>query len=442
MRRQIGWLTAATTSAVVLAFVIPLCLLVRTLAEDRALANADQEARNVAILVSGLHSDPRLARLVRRLDERSPEASTSLLMSDGRVLGTADPQMAADPAVVRAGQGEAFTTVDAAGARILIPVLTEAGTLVIRTTVEAADLHRGVARAWAGIISLGAALLVAALLVSVRLAGRISTPVTDLASVAHRLREGHLEARAEPSGPPETVELGVALNRLAERIVELLAAERAAVGDLAHRLRTPVTALRLDVDSVRDPVVTARLQEHIAQLQRTVDAIVKDARRPVRTAMAASCDAVRVVRERAAFWSALAEDQDRAVDLDVPAGSLPVAVDETDLRDVLDIVVDNVFAHTSEGVPLAIRLASLGDTATLSVRDEGGGFDVHHDGADGAGGAGGAGERVGFTGLGLQIMRRAVAGFGGEVEVRSTPGQGTEVLVHLPRDRSGGGPAG
>ncbi len=430
MRRQIGWLTAATTSAVVLAFVIPLCLLVRTLAEDRALANADQEARNVAILVSGLHSDPKLARLVSRVDERSPEASTSLLMSDGRVLGAADPQMAADPAVVRAEQGEAFTTVDDTGARILVPVLTEAGTLVIRTTVDAAELHRGVARAWAGIISLGAALLVAALLVAVRLAGRISTPVTDLATVAHRLREGDLDARAEPAGPPETVELGVALNRLAERVVELLATERAAVGDLAHRLRTPVTALRLDVEAVRDPAVTARLQEHIAHLQRTVDAIVKDARRPVRTTMASWCDAARVVRERATFWSALAEDQDRDLDLEVEDGTVPVAVDEADLRDVLDIVVDNVFAHTPDGVPLAILLTVDGAGATLTVRDEGPGFDERH------GAAHDAGERIGSTGLGLQIMRRAVAGFGGDVHVRSVPGQGTEVQVHLPRGRS------
>jgi signal transduction histidine kinase len=433
MRRQIGWLTAATTSAVVLAFVIPLCLLVRTLAEDRALANADQEARNVAILVSGLHSDARLARLVRRVDQRSPEASTSLLMSDGRVLGTADPQMAADPDVVRARTGEAFTTVDDAGARILIPVLTEAGTLVIRTTVDAEDLHRGVARAWTGIISLGAVLLVAALLVAVRLAGRISTPVTDLAVVAHRLREGDLDARAAPAGPPETVELGVALNRLAERVVELLAAERAAVGDLAHRLRTPVTALRLDVESARDPALTARLQEHLGHLQRTVDAIVKDARRPVRTAMTSTCDAARVVRERVTFWSALAEDQDRALDLQIPLTGLPVAVDETDLSDVFDILVDNVFAHTPEGVPLAIHLEADGPTAVLTVRDEGPGFDERHGGTPRAEG------RIGSTGLGLQILRRAVAGFGGDVEVRSAPDHGTEVQLRLPRDVRGTG---
>ncbi len=61
MRRRIGLLVAATTSAVVLAFVVPLCLLVRNMAEDRAMADADQEARNIAILVSSLHGDPTLS---------------------------------------------------------------------------------------------------------------------------------------------------------------------------------------------------------------------------------------------------------------------------------------------------------------------------------------------------------------------------------------------
>ena len=52
MRRRISLLVAATTSAVVVAFVIPLCLLVRTAAEDRAMAAADQEARTVAMVVA------------------------------------------------------------------------------------------------------------------------------------------------------------------------------------------------------------------------------------------------------------------------------------------------------------------------------------------------------------------------------------------------------
>jgi signal transduction histidine kinase len=425
MRRQIGLLTAATTSAVVLAFVIPLCLLVRTLAEDRALANADQEARNVAILVSGLHADPALARLVAQVDARSESARTSVLMADGRTLGTPDARLSTDPAVVRAGNGEAFTTVDDSGAQILVPVVTEDGTSVIRTSVSSAALHQGVARAWASIIGLGAALLLAALFVAARLGRRISTPVTDLAGVAHRLREGDLDARADPAGPSETIELGVALNRLAERNTELLAAERAAVGDLAHRLRTPVTALRLDVEAVRDPQLTARLQEHVEHLQRTVDAIVKDARRPVRATMASTCDATRVVRGRVSFWSALAEDQGRDLTVELPEGRCDVAVDAVDLCDVVDILVDNIFAHTPEGTGFRIALAGDpgdGGVARLTVQDFGPGVAATPD----------QGQRLGSSGLGQQIVRRAVSGFGGDVTFESTPGRGVRVVVVLP----------
>lgn len=176
MRRQIGLLTAATTSAVVLAFVIPLCLLVHTLAEDRALANADQEARNVAILVSDPALD-RAGRPGRRAVGIGPHQR-----ADGGRHDPRQPGRAAEPGppVVRAGNGEAFTTVDDSGAQILVPVVTEDGTSVIRTTVSSGTMHPGVARAWASIIGPGAVLLLAAVLVAARLGRRISTPVTDL----------------------------------------------------------------------------------------------------------------------------------------------------------------------------------------------------------------------------------------------------------------------
>ena len=76
MRRRISWLVVVTTSTVVVSFVIPLCLLVRTLAEDRAMAAADQEARSVAILVAGAPDDPRqLARVrVRHRPSRCDDA--------------------------------------------------------------------------------------------------------------------------------------------------------------------------------------------------------------------------------------------------------------------------------------------------------------------------------------------------------------------------------
>ncbi len=434
MRLRIFWLTAATTSAVVLSFVVPLCLLVRTIAEDRALADAGQESRNVALLVSGLGTDPQLSRLVGAVDQRS-SAATSVLAPDGRLLGGATSplerggQARAD--LRRARDGEAFTERDADGARVLVPVVTRDGTFVVRTFVPQAVLHRGVTRAWLSIGALGLALLVVALAVATWLGRRVGRPVTELAGVAHRLREGDLDARAVPRGGRETVELGVALNRLAERVRELLQAERAAVGDLSHRLRTPVTALRLDADAVRDPELAERLLTHVGQLQRTIDAVVQDARRPVRESMGSWCDATAVVRERVLFWSALAEDQQRELTVRLALAPRPVALAVAELRDIVDVLVDNVFAHTPEGTGFAITMDDRGTVTTISVVDEGPG--VPADGAPGDTAARSEPDRVGFTGLGLQIVRRTLGAVGGELQLTGGPGRGLGVHLLLPR---------
>jgi signal transduction histidine kinase len=422
MRRRIGLLVAATTSAIVLAFVIPLCLLVRNMAADRAMADADQEARNIAILVSSLHGDPTLGDVVAAVDQRSP-ATTTVVLADGTTLGSGSVN--ADDADVVAGRtGSAFTRALADGRRTVVPVVTANGTDVVVTDVTGAQLRHGVLGAWAAIIGLGVLLLAMASVVAVQLGRRVSTPVTRVAQVADRLREGELGARAVPEGPPETKALAEALNRLAERITELLVAERATVGDLSHRLRTPVTALRIDVEGVEDAALAERLRVHVGNLQRSIDAIVKEARRPVRHEMSSRCDAVAVVRERVRFWAPLAEDQGRPLEVDLPAVPAPVPLDEVDLRDVIDVLVDNVFAHTPEGTPFRVVVRREGDVESRSVRI------VVADQGPGPGPRPRPGP--GHTGLGLEIVRRTVEPAGGDVEIGAAPEGGTVVGVRLP----------
>lgn len=423
MRRRISLLVGATTSAVILAFVIPLCVLVRSMAQDHAMAVADQEARSVALLVSSLGDNERLPGLVAAVNDRS-RSLTSVLLANNRVLGVPDPAMTRDPQVVHArSQAAAFTRVDAGGGHVLVPVASTDGVSVVRTTVPSAVLRDGVARAWLAIGSLGLLMLVAAVVTADLIGRRISTPITRVAEVADRIREGDLGAHAEPSGPHETVALAEALNRLSSRTVELLAAERAAVGDLSHRLRTPVTALRLDVESVAEPEVAERLRTHVGRLQRTIDAIVNDARRPVRTDATARCDVVDVVRERLAFWGPLAEEQGRSLEQRLPAPPVRIHAHATDLRDVIDILIDNVFAHTPDGVGITVTVEVADDTATLEVRDEGPGFDAATQHAG----------REGTSGLGLDLVRRTAQGLGGALEVATGPA-GTRVTVRLPRE--------
>ena len=127
--------------------------------------------------------------------------------------------------------------------------------LVARTEIGT-RLHRGVDRGLADRRGARPAAARGRVVVADRLARRIASPLRELAA---RRRPHAAKARSsEPcrrTGPPEVVAVAAALNRLAARVRQLLASERDAVADLSHRLRTPVTALRLDTEFVDDPDV-------------------------------------------------------------------------------------------------------------------------------------------------------------------------------------------
>ena len=86
MRRRISWLVLATTSTIVVSFVVPLCLLVRTLAEDRAMASADQEAGNVAALVAGRLDVANLTDFVETLNSGG-DVQVTVYTADRQVIG-------------------------------------------------------------------------------------------------------------------------------------------------------------------------------------------------------------------------------------------------------------------------------------------------------------------------------------------------------------------
>ena len=432
MRRRISALVAATTSAVILAFLIPTGMLVSTLARDRAVAGASQEAQEVATLLAGVKDVGQLTDLVGLVDDRSSRA-TSVLLAEGKLIGTEPPGSTESKAgaVSRARAGEAFTLLTDEGAQVVVPVVTGSGTAVVRTAVSRADLRQGVTAAWLTLVGLGVALMVLAVVAADRLGRRVSAPVSELAAVAHRLRAGDLDARAVLRGPVETVELGAALNRLAERIGELLTAEREAAADLSHRLRTPVTALRLDMEAVNDPGLANRLRDHVGHLERTVDAIVKDARRPIRHTVGSSsgagqsCDAATVVRDRVAFWSALAMDQGRELTVSIPSAAIPTLIDATDLEDVVDALVDNVFAHTPDGTAFAVSLATRDPRVVrLEVADTGPGTADSQVATRGH-------STAHSTGLGLDIVRRVAIAAGGDLVVAKSPSGGMLAVVTL-----------
>ncbi|MCW3815513.1 HAMP domain-containing histidine kinase [Micromonospora sp. DR5-3] len=420
MRGRLALLVAAVSVLVLTAFLVPLALLLRTVAADRATVRATADAQRLAAVVGT--ADPDTIRLTVEQFAADSGRSFSVFLPDGTVLGT---PVARTPAVALAARGQSLTAESADGREVVIAVQGRPdGTGVIRTVVPRSELTAGVARAWLVLALLGVLLVLVGLIVADRLARTLVRPIGELSAVSHRLANAELDARVTPAGPPELREVAGALNHLAGRIQVLLREEREQVADLSHRLRTPLTALRLEAESLRDPDDAARLTAAVDGLERAVTGLIRQARwRRSASDGPAGCDAAAVVGERVAFWSVLAEDTGRTVTLDLAPGPLPVGVPEDELAAAVDALLGNVFAHTPDGTPFTVRLVPDAGQVALTVADSGPGLP--------SGTVRRGASHAGSTGLGLDIADRAARASGGRLELHSAVGGGALVLLRL-----------
>jgi signal transduction histidine kinase len=428
VRAQLNALVAATITLVLLAFLVPLGLVLRRSAEDRADAAATVRAQSTATLVAFGQDPP---------DMTLPgQPVVTVFYADGRVAGPPAPRT---PSIDLASHGHSFSAVSDNGIEVLVPVQgLPGGTAVVRAYVSDAIRHAGVTRTWLVLGGLGAVLLLVGVMLADRLGRRLVGSVADLAATADRLATGDLTARVRPSSSPELRRVGQELNRLAGRIQGLLAAAREDVADLAHRLRTPVTALRLDVDSVRDLDDRTRLSADVDSLNRLVDEVIRTARRPVREGAGAPTDLVAVVIERIAFWRALAEDTGRSMQAHTAPGPLWVRASHDDLTAAVDALLGNVFSHTPDDAAVLVEVATRrGGGVRLTVEDAGPGLGpATHLAATRGVSAGGS------TGLGLDIARRTAEAAGGSMRLGDsmTLGGAQVDLYFADPDVEAGGP--
>jgi signal transduction histidine kinase len=431
MRFRVILLMVATSSLVLVSFLVPLALVLRTFAANRAVSTATNQAQSLAPLATLDTGSLQLA--VTRMNAGSVSPVT-VFLPGGRELGQPAPRSAS--VKLAAVEGLSSTKVGPDGAEILVTVQgLPGGTAVIRSFVPNAVLRQGVARAWLLLSGLGLGLLALSVVVADQLARSLVRPIVALAHASDLLATGDLTARATVAGPPEVRRAGTGLNRLAARIGDLLAHERETVADLSHRLRTPLTALRIDAESLRNVDEMAQLSADVEAVERTVNEIIRAARRPTGGGVGALCDASLVISERATFWRPLAEDQERPMMVEVAAGPVLVSASSDDLAACTDVLLENVFSHTAEGDAFTVRLSRrAGGGAWLVVADDGPGFPDADPTERGL-------SSGGSTGLGLDIARRIAEASGGSLTIgRSTSGGGA-VTVGLgppPRSPDGG----
>ncbi|MDJ0952502.1 MAG: HAMP domain-containing sensor histidine kinase [Acidimicrobiia bacterium] len=427
MRARLNLVVGAVTAMVVIAFLVPLTLVIRDLAADRAGTAAQNQAEAIAqfiALQAPVASTDEVIANVPATEEDFPTSYVVATAEGQRVIGEPLPT---GETIDAALGGAAFRARVNGGEAVYTPVLLPATgeTVVVRVFVSDEELSEGVARSTAILMLLGLALVAIAVGVADWLGRSMVQPVKDLSATAATLGRGNLEARVDPSGPPEIQEVGIELNELADRIVRLLRMEREAAADLSHRLRTPLTAVKLDAEALQPGPGADRLREDLDELERTVDFVINEARRPIRADSDRSCDLGAVAATRVEFWTALAEEQGRQLEYMADGQTAMVTVGADDATAMIDALIGNVFAHTEDGVDFTVAVAVIDDAnVMLIVDDDGPGFS--EDLAERGLSAGGS------TGLGLDIAARTASSGGGALIIGTSGSGGGRVTVTMP----------
>ncbi|MFI6557846.1 sensor histidine kinase [Streptomyces griseus] len=437
MRWALVKVCLAVTAMVVIAFAVPLGLVIREMASDRAFSDAERQAATIAPALSITTDREELTRAVLSTEPGDRgRLAVHVPAEDGPLdIGTrrATPK---DVETVRKA-GRASVTEVTGGFALLQPTALSTGDIaVVEVFVAEGEVSNGVATAWLMLAGVGVALIVGSVAVADRLGVRMVQPAQRLAGAAQDLGEGRLGTRVPEEGPTELRSAAVAFNSMADQVVQLLANERELAADLSHRLRTPLTVLRLNAASLGEGPAAEQTRAAVQQLEHEVDTIIRTAReqRPATQGVqtGAGCDASEVIRERMGFWSALAEDEGREVRLAGVDRTVRIPVARPELAAALDALLGNVFRHTPEGTAFAVDVHHSGDAVIVLVSDAGPGIpDPKAALARGASGRDGSGGSVGSTGLGLDIVRRVAESTGGDLRIGRSVLGGTEVRIWI-----------
>lgn len=346
----------------------------------------------------------------------------------------------------------------------------------VRITLPTDQLQARVRRNWLLLGTIAVIVLVMTAVVAVALARWVTRPTRHLTAAVEDIARGDLDRRVpDDEGPPEVRELARNVNDMAARLGELLASQRAFVADASHQLRSPLTALRLELETLElaaEPEVAEGIQRAVDEtnrLSRLVDGLLMLARTEGTRPEARPIDVAAVARDRVAAWRVVAEDGDVDLVLVAPGvdgashGETVAGRSEAEgsgagtsrapgtgggtgvgawvvpghLEQILDNLVSNAIEAVARGGRIVVRVVPGADTrhgdVQVRVEDDGPGMPkADRDRALDRFWRGGSTDAGRGSGLGLPIARQLARASGGDLWLDSNEPRGLVVVVSLP----------
>jgi two-component system sensor histidine kinase BaeS len=304
----------------------------------------------------------------------------------------------------------------------------------------------------------GIAASLAAVVVSLFVSRRVVLPVQEMMAASQRIADGHYDERvgvpstalragpgdAEPDELDELSRLALSFNQMASRLERTEARRLELIGNVAHELRTPLSAIKGYMEGLIDGVLPAeaatfqQVFREADRLQRLVHDLQELSRVEAGTfelnlKPTAVADLVETVTDR---MGRQFDEKAVALETDVPPDLSLVLADEDRIGQVLLNLVGNALQYTPSGGRVSLSARRKGKSVRVSVQDTGIGISPEHlshvferfyrvDKSRSRAGGG--------SGIGLTIARHLVEAHGGQIEAASSgPNQGSAFSFTIP----------
>lgn len=280
-------------------------------------------------------------------------------------------------------------------------------------------------------------------LLTMRVVRRELRPVRELSDSIEARDSRNLTPLSEDGIPQEICGFVQAINRLLARIDAAMRQQQRFIADAAHELRTPMTALSLQAESLSQQELPAAaqsrmaaLQEGIARSRRLLEQLLSHARAQAPEAAAQTVE----IRCRKLFCRVIQDllplAEEKQQDLGVAGSADPVFhADETAIYTLVKTLADNALRYTPSGGQVDLSAEETDRHLILRIEDNGPGIPAGERGRvfDPFYRILGSGEQG--TGLGLPIARAVAERYGGRIELADSPRFGRGLLVSVYLDK-------
>lgn len=270
-------------------------------------------------------------------------------------------------------------------------------------------------------------------------------PLNALVTTANEIGAGNWASRVTVKGTAETRSLAQSFNTMVDQLQRNESLRRNMVADIAHELRTPITALQANIYAILDDAYPmtkeeiAGLYEQTRMLSRLVQDLheLSQAESGQLALDRHAENLGETLAEMIAPFRSVAESKNVRLEVEIPPQLPLVLVDEQRINQVMHNLLNNALRHTPSGGTIRIRAFAQDNTLGIEIHDTGEGIPPEHlpnvferfyrvDYA--------RSRKTGGMGLGLAITKAIVEAHNGSISIASKgiPGEGTTFTIQLP----------